>query len=63
MFRINERVISCCSLLSSYENPLVPIDCISSEFDLCSEKRHLFEFANPHCDLDLDEYKYEDDFE
>ncbi|KAM9487040.1 serine/threonine-protein phosphatase 2A regulatory subunit B'' subunit beta isoform 1-T1 [Clarias gariepinus] len=46
-----------------YENPLVPIDCISSEFDLCSEKRHLFEFANPHSNLDLDEYKYTDDFE
>lgn len=41
----------------------MPIDCISRQFDLYSEKRHLFEFANPHCNMDLDEYDYADDFE
>uniref|UniRef100_A0A8B9LM36 Protein phosphatase 2 regulatory subunit B''beta n=1 Tax=Astyanax mexicanus TaxID=7994 RepID=A0A8B9LM36_ASTMX len=32
-------------------------------FDLCSAKRHLFEIPSPHCNLDLDEYEYVDDFE
>lgn len=41
----------------------MPIDCLTSEFDLCSEKRHLLEFANPHCNLDLDDFGYADDFE
>ncbi|XP_007227919.3 serine/threonine-protein phosphatase 2A regulatory subunit B'' subunit beta isoform X1 [Astyanax mexicanus] len=44
---------------------LDPIDDhpMSSEFDLCSAKRHLFEIPSPHCNLDLDEYEYVDDFE
>ncbi|XP_026888486.2 serine/threonine-protein phosphatase 2A regulatory subunit B'' subunit beta isoform X3 [Electrophorus electricus] len=47
-----------------YENILDPIDHhITSEFDLHGEKRHLFEIPNPHCNLDLDEYEYLDDFE
>ncbi|TSL16057.1 Serine/threonine-protein phosphatase 2A regulatory subunit B'' subunit beta [Bagarius yarrelli] len=45
-----------------YENPLLPIDCISSEFELCTEKRNLFDLADSHCNLELDDYKYADDF-
>ncbi|XP_018966013.2 serine/threonine-protein phosphatase 2A regulatory subunit B'' subunit beta-like isoform X1 [Cyprinus carpio] len=46
-----------------YDNVLHPIDHITSAFDLGNEKRHLFEIPNPHCNLDLDEYEYVDDFE
>lgn len=49
--------------LFSYDNVLEPIDHITCSFDLRNEKRHLFEIPNPHCNLDLDEYEYEDDFE
>ncbi|XP_034549535.1 serine/threonine-protein phosphatase 2A regulatory subunit B'' subunit beta isoform X2 [Notolabrus celidotus] len=45
-----------------YENPLSPIgQHISSDLGL--SKRHFFEIPSPHCNLDLDEYEYEDDFE
>ncbi|XP_073701444.1 serine/threonine-protein phosphatase 2A regulatory subunit B'' subunit beta [Garra rufa] len=46
-----------------YDNALDPVDHITCAFDLRNEKRHLFEIPNPHCNLDLDEYEYEDDFE
>ncbi|KAI1899619.1 hypothetical protein AGOR_G00063650 [Albula goreensis] len=47
-----------------YDNAMDPIEHhISSELSLRSEKRHFFEIPNPHCNLDLDEYEYEDDFE
>ncbi|XP_056611799.1 serine/threonine-protein phosphatase 2A regulatory subunit B'' subunit beta isoform X1 [Triplophysa dalaica] len=46
-----------------YENLLDPVDHISCAFDLRNEKRPLFEIPSPHCNLDLDEYEYEDDFE
>lgn len=45
-----------------YENPLSPLgQHISSDLGLT--KRHFFEIPTPHCNLDLDEYEYEDDFE
>ncbi|KAM9709740.1 serine/threonine-protein phosphatase 2A regulatory subunit B'' subunit beta isoform 1-T1 [Menidia menidia] len=45
-----------------YENRLSPLgQHISSELALT--KRHFFEIPSPHCNLDLDEYEYEDDFE
>uniref|UniRef100_UPI0037E98A85 serine/threonine-protein phosphatase 2A regulatory subunit B'' subunit beta n=1 Tax=Semicossyphus pulcher TaxID=241346 RepID=UPI0037E98A85 len=45
-----------------YDNPLSPLgQHISSELGLT--KRHFFEIPSPHCNLDLDEYEYEDDFE
>ncbi|KAM6978786.1 serine/threonine-protein phosphatase 2A regulatory subunit B'' subunit beta isoform 1-T1 [Tautogolabrus adspersus] len=45
-----------------YENPLSPIgQHISSDLGLT--KRHFFEIPSPHCNLDLDEYEYEDDYE
>ncbi|XP_063353419.1 serine/threonine-protein phosphatase 2A regulatory subunit B'' subunit beta isoform X1 [Pelmatolapia mariae] len=45
-----------------YENPLSPLgQHISSELGLT--KRHFFEIPTPHCNLDLDEYEYDDDFE
>uniref|UniRef100_A0A672R1U9 Serine/threonine-protein phosphatase 2A regulatory subunit B'' subunit beta-like n=1 Tax=Sinocyclocheilus grahami TaxID=75366 RepID=A0A672R1U9_SINGR len=53
----NEPYNDCC------DNVLDPIDDITYAFDLRNEKRHLFEIPNPHCNLDLDEYEYEDDFE
>ncbi|RXN28906.1 serine threonine- phosphatase 2A regulatory subunit B subunit beta-like isoform X1 [Labeo rohita] len=46
-----------------YDNVLDPVDHITCAFDLRNEKRRLFEIPNPHCNLDLDEYEYEDDFE
>ncbi|CAM4601992.1 unnamed protein product [Leuciscus chuanchicus] len=46
-----------------YDNALDPVDHITCAFDLRNEKRHLFEIPNPHSNLDLDEYEYEDDFE
>ncbi|KAA0715611.1 Serine/threonine-protein phosphatase 2A [Triplophysa tibetana] len=46
-----------------YENLRDPADHISCAFDLRNEKRPLFEIPSPHCNLDLDEYEYEDDFE
>uniref|UniRef100_A0AAY4EDC6 EF-hand domain-containing protein n=1 Tax=Denticeps clupeoides TaxID=299321 RepID=A0AAY4EDC6_9TELE len=47
-----------------YGNALDPIDeHVSNELDLRSNKRHFFEIPNPHCNLDLDDYEYEDDFE
>lgn len=51
------------SSLFSYENLLDPVDHISCAFDLRNEKRPLFEVPSPHCNLDLDEYEYDDDFE
>lgn len=45
-----------------YEN-LDPVDHVTRAFDLRNEKRPLFEITNPHCNLALDEYEYEDDFE
>lgn len=48
--------------LSRYENPLSPLgQHISSELGLT--KRHFFEIPTPHCNLDLDEYEYADDFD
>ncbi|KAM4731744.1 serine/threonine-protein phosphatase 2A regulatory subunit B'' subunit beta isoform 1-T1 [Anableps anableps] len=45
-----------------YDNPLSPLgQHISSELGLT--KRHFFEIPTPHCNLDMDEYEYEDDFE
>ncbi|XP_026152213.1 serine/threonine-protein phosphatase 2A regulatory subunit B'' subunit beta isoform X1 [Mastacembelus armatus] len=45
-----------------YDNPLSPLgQHISSELGLT--KRHFFEIPSPHCNLDLDEYEYDDDFE
>ncbi|XP_070770781.1 serine/threonine-protein phosphatase 2A regulatory subunit B'' subunit beta isoform X1 [Enoplosus armatus] len=45
-----------------YDNPLSPLgQHISSDLGLT--KRHFFEIPSPHCNLDLDEYEYEDDFE
>lgn len=48
--------------LSSYSNPLEALGHHVSG-DLAVTKRHFFEIPNPHCNLDLDEYEYEDDFE
>ncbi|XP_056145715.1 serine/threonine-protein phosphatase 2A regulatory subunit B'' subunit beta [Lampris incognitus] len=42
-------------------NPLSPIGQHFSS-DLTT-KRHFFEIPSPHCNLDLDQYEYEDDFE
>lgn len=51
-----------CVFLFRYENPLSPLgQHISSELGLT--KRHFFEIPTPHCNLDLDEYEYDDDFE
>lgn len=48
--------------LFRYEDPLSPLgQHISNEFGLT--KRHFFEFPSPHCNVDLDEYEYEGDFE
>lgn len=48
--------------LFRYDNPLSPLgQHISSELGLT--KRHFFEIPSPHCNLDLDEYEYEDDYE
>ncbi|XP_070694009.1 serine/threonine-protein phosphatase 2A regulatory subunit B'' subunit beta isoform X2 [Pempheris klunzingeri] len=45
-----------------YDNPLSPLgQHISSDLGLT--KRHFFEIPSPHCNLDLDEYEYEEDFE
>uniref|UniRef100_A0A3Q2PAI9 Protein phosphatase 2, regulatory subunit B'', beta n=1 Tax=Fundulus heteroclitus TaxID=8078 RepID=A0A3Q2PAI9_FUNHE len=45
-----------------YDNPLSPLgQHISSELGLT--KKHFFEIPTPHCDLDMDDYEYEDDFE
>ncbi|XP_029980271.1 serine/threonine-protein phosphatase 2A regulatory subunit B'' subunit beta isoform X1 [Sphaeramia orbicularis] len=45
-----------------YDNPLSPLgQHITDELGLT--KRHFFEIPSPHCNLDLDEYEYEDDFE
>ncbi|XP_029967182.1 serine/threonine-protein phosphatase 2A regulatory subunit B'' subunit beta isoform X1 [Salarias fasciatus] len=45
-----------------YENPLSPLgQHISTELGLT--KRHFFEIPTPHCNLDLDEYEYDDDYE
>lgn len=52
-----------CLFFFSYDNVLDPADHITCAFDLRNEKRHLFEIPNPHSNLDLDEYEYEDDFE
>ncbi|KAK0146351.1 Serine/threonine-protein phosphatase 2A regulatory subunit B'' subunit beta [Merluccius polli] len=47
----------------TYENPLSPIgQHISTELGL-KTKRPFFEFPTAHCNLDLEEYEYEDDFE
>ncbi|KAG7467082.1 hypothetical protein MATL_G00149540 [Megalops atlanticus] len=47
-----------------YDNAIDPIEHqISNELSLHTEKRHFFEIPNPHCNLDLDQYEYEDDFE
>ncbi|XP_023144633.2 serine/threonine-protein phosphatase 2A regulatory subunit B'' subunit beta isoform X3 [Amphiprion ocellaris] len=46
----------------AYDNPLSPLgQHISTELGLT--KRHFFEIPSPHCNPDLDEYEYEDDFE
>ncbi|CAB1429355.1 unnamed protein product [Pleuronectes platessa] len=45
-----------------YDNPLSPLgQHISTELGLT--KRHFFEIPSPHCNLDLDEYEYDDDLE
>ncbi|XP_060944552.1 serine/threonine-protein phosphatase 2A regulatory subunit B'' subunit beta [Limanda limanda] len=45
-----------------YDNPLSPLGQHIST-DLGLTKRHFFEIPSPHCNLDLDEYEYEDDLE
>ncbi|XP_034417135.1 serine/threonine-protein phosphatase 2A regulatory subunit B'' subunit beta isoform X2 [Cyclopterus lumpus] len=46
----------------AYDNPLSPLgQHISTELGLT--KRHFFEIPSPHCNLDLEKYEYEDDFE
>ncbi|KAM4608956.1 serine/threonine-protein phosphatase 2A regulatory subunit B'' subunit beta isoform 2-T5 [Polymixia lowei] len=46
-----------------YDNPLSPLgDHISDELGLRT-KRNFFEIPSPHCNLDLDEYEYDNDFE
>ena len=46
-----------------YDPPLSPMQQqhLSSDLGLKMEKRCFFEIPNPHCDLD--QYKYQDDFE
>ncbi|KAM8855584.1 serine/threonine-protein phosphatase 2A regulatory subunit B'' subunit beta isoform 1-T2 [Spinachia spinachia] len=45
-----------------FDNPLSPLgQHLSTE--LGPTKRHFFEIPSPHCNLDLEEYEYEDDFE
>ncbi|XP_068592761.1 serine/threonine-protein phosphatase 2A regulatory subunit B'' subunit beta isoform X1 [Cebidichthys violaceus] len=45
----------------AYDNPLSPLgQHISTELGL---KRHFFQIPSPHCNLELDEYEYEEDFE
>ncbi|XP_062390223.1 serine/threonine-protein phosphatase 2A regulatory subunit B'' subunit beta isoform X1 [Sardina pilchardus] len=44
-----------------YEDVLEPMEEHGS--GLQGEKRHFFNIPNPHCNLDLEEYEYEDDFE
>lgn len=47
-----------------YENDLDPIDRqISNELNLRGDKRSFFEIPNPHPNINLGEYEYEDDFE
>ncbi|XP_010899685.1 serine/threonine-protein phosphatase 2A regulatory subunit B'' subunit beta isoform X2 [Esox lucius] len=47
-----------------YDHALSPIEPhISSDLGLRSDKGSFFLIPNPHCNLDLDEYEYEDDFE
>lgn len=48
--------------LFSYDNPLNSLGQHVSG-DLGLTKRHFFEIPSPHCNLDLDDYEYEDDFE
>ncbi|XP_075887186.1 serine/threonine-protein phosphatase 2A regulatory subunit B'' subunit beta isoform X1 [Nelusetta ayraudi] len=45
-----------------YSNPLEALGQHVSG-DLALTKRHFFEIPTPHCNLDLDDYEYEDDFE
>ncbi|XP_062390225.1 serine/threonine-protein phosphatase 2A regulatory subunit B'' subunit beta isoform X3 [Sardina pilchardus] len=45
----------------TYEDVLEPMEEHGS--GLQGEKRHFFNIPNPHCNLDLEEYEYEDDFE
>ncbi|XP_049584129.1 serine/threonine-protein phosphatase 2A regulatory subunit B'' subunit beta isoform X3 [Syngnathus scovelli] len=45
-----------------YETPLSPVEAHISA-DLGLTKRHFFQIPSPHCNLDLDDYEYEDDFE
>ncbi|MGH0119361.1 UNVERIFIED_CONTAM: hypothetical protein FKN15_006092 [Acipenser sinensis] len=47
-----------------FENDLDPIDRqISNELNLRGDKRSFFEIPNPHPNINLAEYEYEDDFE
>lgn len=45
-----------------YSNPLEALGHHVSG-DLALTKRHFFEIPTQHCNLDLDDYEYEDDFE
>ncbi|XP_077392548.1 serine/threonine-protein phosphatase 2A regulatory subunit B'' subunit beta isoform X1 [Festucalex cinctus] len=45
-----------------YETPRSPLDAHISG-DLGLSKRNFFQIPSPHCNLDLDDYEYEDDFE
>ncbi|XP_031442779.1 serine/threonine-protein phosphatase 2A regulatory subunit B'' subunit beta isoform X4 [Clupea harengus] len=47
-----------------YEDILEPMEQHGpAGLGLQGEKRHFFDIPNPHCNLDLEEYEYEDDFE
>lgn len=45
-----------------YDDPLSPLGQHAST-ELSSTKRHLFGIPSSHCNLDLEEYEYEEDFE
>ncbi|XP_056902841.1 serine/threonine-protein phosphatase 2A regulatory subunit B'' subunit beta isoform X1 [Takifugu flavidus] len=47
---------------SRYENDLIPLTQHNSN-ELGLMKRHFFDFPSPGCNLNLQEYDYEDDFE
>lgn len=48
--------------LFRYENDLIPLTQHNSN-ELGLTKRHFFDFPSPGCNLNLQEYDYEDDFE
>lgn len=46
-----------------YENPLSPLTTQPNSSELGLAKRHFFDFPSIGCNLNLEEYDYEDDFE